>query len=162
MSTRSDALANRLLLGARQLQKFAEGLSDAAWDTICSNEVRPVGVLVNHVASMYPVEVDLIKVLSSGKAIEGVTWDIVDGINVEHAESQHNCNKVETLALLEKNSNAAADAVRGLSDEQLDLASPISLNADAPLTTQYFIEDHAITHAFAHLASIKAALNSKG
>ena len=53
-----------------------------------------------------------------------------------------------------------ANAVRALSDQQLDKAAPISLNWDAPLTTQYFIEDHPIGHPFAHLASIRAQLNA--
>jgi hypothetical protein len=48
--------------------------------------------------------------------------------------------------------------IRGLSDEQLDRASPISLNWDAPLTTQFFIEDHPLSHSFRHLSSIRAAL----
>ena len=162
MSTRANALADRLLFGVRQLKDYAEGLSEAAWTTTCPNEQRPVGVMVHHVASMFPVELDLIKVLASGKAIEGVTWDMVDGINAEHAGSQINCSKAETLALFEKNSPAITDVIRALSDEQLDLASPISLNADTPLTTQYFIEDHAVCHSFVHLASIQAALNGNG
>jgi hypothetical protein len=162
MSTRANALADRLLLGARKLKDYAEGLSDAAWVTMCPNEQRPVGVMVHHVASMFPVELDLIQVLASGKAIEGVTWDMVDGINAEHAGSQINCSKAETLALFDENSQAIAEVIRALSDEQLNLASPISLNADAPLTTQYFIEDHAVSHSFVHLASIQTALNSSG
>jgi hypothetical protein len=34
----------------------------------------------------------------------------------------------------------------------------VSLNADAPLTAQFFIEDHALRHSFQHLASIRSAL----
>ena len=30
--------------------------------------------------------------------------------------------------------------------------------ANAPLTTQFFIEDHALRHRFHHLANIEAAL----
>jgi hypothetical protein len=160
MSTRANALADRLEQGAAQLAAFAEGLSDVEWGTICPNEDRPVGVLIHHVASAYPVEVDLIQVLASGKAVEGVTWDMVDQMNADHADSQEQCSKAETLKLLKENSAAAAKAVRALSDQQLDTASPISLNWDAPLTTQYFIEDHPIGHPFAHLASIRAQLNA--
>ena len=47
-----------------------------------------------------------------------------------------------------------------LSDEQLDRCAPVSLNAGAPLTTQYIIEDHALRHSWHHLAKIKAALKS--
>jgi hypothetical protein len=48
--------------------------------------------------------------------------------------------------------------VRALTDAQLDSAAPFSLNADAPLTSQFVIEDHALRHSWHHLAKIKAAL----
>jgi len=38
------------------------------------------------------------------------------------------------------------------------LPSPVSLNADAPLTPQFLIEDHALRHRWRHLAKIKAVL----
>jgi len=93
-------------------------------------------VLIHHIASAYLVEVNLIQGLASGKAIEGVTWEMVDQGNAEHADSQAGCSKSETLALLQKYSGFAADVVRGLSDAQLDKVSPTFLNWDAPLTTQ--------------------------
>jgi hypothetical protein len=43
-----------------------------------------------------------------------------------------------------------------------DRAATVSLNADATLTAQFFIEDHALRHSFHHLASIQAALNEQG
>lgn len=43
-------------------------------------------------------------------------------------------------------------------DEQLDSAAPVSLNADAPLTAQFVVEDHALRHSWHHLAKIKAVL----
>ena len=159
MSTRANELANRLEKGANQLLAFAEGLSQAEWETICPTEKRSIGVLVHHVASAYLVEVDLIRDLASSKAIEGVSWDMVDQMNAEHADTQASCSKTETLELLKQNSALAAGAVRALSDEQLDKVSPISLNWNAPLTTQYFIEEHPISHSYAHLASIRTTLN---
>ena len=36
-------------------------------------------------------------------------------------------------------------------------AAPVSLNS-APLTCQFFLEDHAVRHSYHHLARIKAAL----
>ena len=119
---------------------------------------RTVGVTVHHVGSMYPIEVQLAHVLASGKAVEGVTWTVVAGINAQHAEEYSNVSKSEALALLRTNSRAAAAAVRRLSDEQLDRAAPVSLNSDAPLTTQFFIEDHALRHSWHHLAKLRAAV----
>jgi len=52
--------------------------------------------------------------------------------------------------------------VRAMSDEELDRANKVSLNGDAPLTTQFFIEDHALRHSWHHLAKIRAALRREG
>jgi hypothetical protein len=158
MSARSEALASRVEDGARQLADFAGSCSEAEWQTISPNEGRSVGVLVHHVATMYPIEVQLVQTLASGKPIAGVSWDDVDGINARHAEEHARTSRDETLALLRSNSAAAAAAIRALGDAELDQAAPISLNADAPLTTQYFIEQHPLAHPYAHMASIKAAL----
>ncbi|HEU5309922.1 MAG TPA: DinB family protein [Candidatus Eisenbacteria bacterium] len=158
MSSRARALAERIEQGASALAAFAEKLTDAEWNTPVPGDGRTVGVTVHHVANMYPIEVELAQVLASGKAIEGVTWDAVAGINKKHAHEHAQCTKQEALDFLRKNSKAAADAVRQIKDEDLDRAAPISLNADAPLTAQFFIEDHALRHSFHHLAKMKAAL----
>jgi len=52
----------------------------------------------------------------------------------------------------------AAAAIRALSDEDLDQAAPMSLNSDAPLTCQFFLEDHAVRHSYHHLARVREAL----
>jgi DinB superfamily len=158
MNPRSRALAERIEQGAAALAAFAVGLSDQEWNTVIPGDGRTVGVIVHHVANMYPIEVELAQVLASGKPIEGVTWAAVADINKKHAHEHARCTKAEALEFLRRNSRAAADAVRGMKDEDLDHAAPISLNADAPLTAQFFIEDHALRHSFHHLAKMKAAL----
>ena len=159
VSKRSEALAQRLELGARQLATLAESLSDADWQKpVSPTDRRTVGVIIHHVGNMYPIEVQLAQVLASGKAIEGVSWNDVAKINHDHAESNAKVTKAEALEFLRKNSAAAAEAVRAMTDEQLDTAAGVSLNGDAPLTCQFFIEDHALRHSFHHLAKIKAAL----
>jgi hypothetical protein len=67
----------------------------------------------------------------------------------------------DALELLRQNSAAAAAAVRAFSDEQLAQAAPVSLYADAPLTCQFYIEDHALRHSYHHLAKIRAALGAQ-
>ena len=62
---------------------------------------------------------------------------------------------------LQRNSDAAAAAIRALSDDQLERAAGISLNADAPLTCQFMLEDHAVRHSYHHLAKIRGALAAK-
>jgi hypothetical protein len=158
MSRRAEALADRLEQGAEALAVFAESLSDAEWRMNVPKDGRPIGVIVHHVASVYPIEVQLAQTLAGGKPVTGVTWDGVAQMNAEHAHKNGTVGKPETLALLRRNSKSAADAVRAFSDEQLDAAAPVSLNAEAPLTAQFIIEDHALRHSFHHLARIRAAV----
>jgi len=159
MSNRANALADRIEQGAQALAALAEELSEAEWQTVVTNDERTVGVLVHHVASVYPIEIDLARGLAEGKPIAGVTWDDVAQGNAKHAQEHAGVSKEETLELLRQNSKVAADRVREFTDEDLDNAATISLNADAPLTAQFFIEDHALRHSFHHLANIRAALN---
>lgn len=158
MSTRSDALAQRLENGAHQLAEFAKSLSDAEWAKTVPSDGRPVGVTVHHVANMYPIEIQLAQSLGAGNAIEGVTWDAVHDINAKHAVEKKSVTKAEAIDALLSASATAAAAVRAFTDSQLDAAAPVSLNSDAPLTCQFFIEDHAMRHSYHHLAKIRAAL----
>ena len=155
---RSEALAKRLENGAAALAAFAATLSDAEWETSLLKDGRKVGVIVHHVASMYPIEIQLAGQLAAGQPITGVTWEAVHAINRKHAEENDKISKEAALALLRTNSAAAAQAVRALSAEELDRAAPVSLNGDAPLTSQFLLEDHAVRHSYHHLAGIKAAL----
>jgi DinB superfamily len=158
MNQRSEALAARLEAGAAALTAFADTLSEAEWHTRLPKDGRKIGVVVHHVASVYPIEIHLASLLASGQPITGVTWDVVANMNRDHAKENDSTAKEATLALLAVNSAAAAAAIRALSDEQLDRAAPVSLNSDAPLTCQFMLEDHAVRHSYHHLAGIRAAL----
>ncbi len=158
MGKRSDALAERLEQGAAALAVFARDLTDTEWQARIPKDGRKIGVVVHHVADIYPLEIQLTEALAAGKPIEGVTWDVVAQVNAEHAAKNDGATKQATLELLRINSAAAAAAIRSLSDEQLDRAATVSLYFDAPLTCQFFIEDHALRHSFHHLGKIKAAL----
>jgi hypothetical protein len=158
MSKRAEALADRMAHGHQELATLGESLSPAEWQTYCADEERTVGVLIHHVASMLPAELDLVKVLASGQPITGVNRDSVDEMNLRHAQEHRDCSQQETLDLLRRNSGLVVGAIRELSDEELDRAAPVPLHADARLTTQYFIEDHPLGHAYHHLAGIRVAI----
>jgi len=155
---RSEALAARLEAGAAALAAFAGTLSEAEWHTLIPHDGRKIGVVVHHVASVYPIEIQLAQALASGQPIAGVTWDGIHAMNRDHATENGAVTKEAALALLEANSAAAAAAIRALSDAELDRAAHVSLNSDAPLTGQFFLEDHAVRHSYHHLARIRAAL----
>jgi hypothetical protein len=157
INARSEALAARLEAGAAALAAFAATLSESEWQMRVPKDGRKVGVVVHHVASMYPVEIQLAGALAAGRPITGLTWDVVAAINRDHAAQNDGVTKEAALALLAANSAAAAAAIRAFTDEELDRAAPVSLNSDAPLTCQFMLEDHAVRHSYHHLAGIRAA-----
>src|SRR3954449_2146113 len=99
LNRRSDALAARLESGAAALAAFAKRLSGADWQTRLPKDGRKVGVVVHHVASMYPLEIQLATLLAAGQPITGVTGDAVDAINRDHAEENDNVTKEAALTL---------------------------------------------------------------
>src|SRR5882762_4288032 len=85
-SQRADAMADRLEQGARALAAFATSLTDAEWTARTPHDGRTVGVIVHHVASVYPVEIQLAQTLAGGKPVTGVTMDHVHEMNAGHAK----------------------------------------------------------------------------
>ena len=162
MNPRAQALAATLEKGAAAITEFASTLTDAEWQTPLPKDGRKIGVVVHHVASIYPLEIELAQKLAAGGAITGLSWDDVHALNAAHARDNDKVTKEEALALLRANATAAAAAIRALSDEDLDLVAPNSLYGDAPLTCQFMLEDHAVRHSFHHLARIRMALPSEG
>lgn len=157
-SHRASALAERLEVGARALAALASALTDAEWQTRIPGDGRKIGVVVHHVASMYPIEMQVALTLAAGNPVVGLTWNDVHQINAKHAAEHAAVTKAEAIDLLLRNSTEAASAIRALSDDALDRAAAVSLNAGAPLTCQFMLEDHAVRHSYHHLAKIRAAL----
>ena len=159
MSRRSELLADRIEEGADGLAAFAEGLSEAEWHTpVSGTDSRSVGVILHHVATVYPIEIQLAQTIASGHAVTEVTWEVVSELNAKHAHDQVEVTKDAAIELVRKNSRAAADAVRAFTDDELDQAAPFSLSFGAPVTAQFVIEDHALRHSWHHLARIRTAL----
>ena len=158
MSTRSEILAQRLEEGVRQLADLARSLSDEQWQARVPHDNRKIGVVVHHVGTMYPIEIGLAQQMAGGQGVEGVTWEKVAEMNADHARSFDAVTKQDALDLLQKNSTAAAAAVRALTDAQLDTVVPPSLNSNGPRSCQFMLEDHAVGHAWHHLLKIRGAL----
>ena len=159
MNRRAELLADRIEEGAANLAAFAEGLSEVEWRTpVSGSDGRSIGVIVHHVASIYPVEIDVARAIASGKAVTDVTWGAVAELNAKHARENAGTTKAAALELLRRNSREAAAAVRAFTDDELDRAAPFSLSFGAPMTAQFVIEDHALRHSWHHLFRIRKAL----
>lgn len=158
MSDRSEALAARLEAGATKLAEFAATLSETEWQTPVPHDGRKIGVVVHHVASVYPIEINLAQSLAAGQPITAVTWDAVHAMN-------RTTRKRMTASPRKRHSPCWAPTVPGRPRQyalsamrKLDRAAPVSLNGDAPLTCQFMLEDHAVRHSYHHLVRIRAAL----
>lgn len=162
MGRRADSLAARIEEGAAGLAAFAEGLSETDWRTPVpgsGRDSRSVGVIVHHVASVYPIEITLARAIASGKPVTDVTWEAVADMNAKHAADHVGVAKGPAIELLRRNAREAANAVRAFTDDELDRAAPFSLSFGAPVTAQFVIEDHALRHSWHHLARIRSALH---
>jgi hypothetical protein len=157
-SQHANVLAERLEQGAAALIALASGLTDAEWQTPLPKDGRKIGVIVHHVASVYPLEIQIAQTVANGQPLTGVTMDAVHQMNAKHAVDHGGVTKEETIDLLRRNSAAAAAAIRELTDAQLAHAETVSLYEDAPLTSQFVLEDHAVRHSYHHLHLIRRAL----
>jgi hypothetical protein len=160
MSQRTEALARSLEEGAAALATFANSLTDKEWQTPLPHDGRKIGVVVHHVAIVYPLEIMLARSVAAGTP-DGITMDAVNQMNAGHANEYEAITKEDAMNLLAANSAAAAAAIRTLTDEDLDRAAPVPLYGNARLTCQFVLEDHAVRHSIHHLAKIKAALPAR-
>ena len=159
MSQRTKALAKSLEEGAHVLASFASTLTEEQWQARLPKDGRKVGVIVHHVASVYPLEIQFAQSVIDGKPAS-ITGEDVNEMNAGHAKESDGVTKEETLKLLADNSAAAAVAIRSLTDEELDRVAPVPLYGNAQLTCQFILEDHAVRHSYHHLTRIRAALTS--
>src|SRR5262245_11411078 len=159
ISQRAQLLADRIEQGAAELASFVETLSEAEWkQPASSTDRRSIAVIVDHVAAVYPIEIDLARTIAAGEAVAQVTWEVVAELNANHAKDQAGVTKEAALKLLGKNSRVAAEAVRAFTDDELNQAAPFSLSYGAPVTAQFVIEDHSLRHSWHHLAKIRKAV----
>jgi hypothetical protein len=157
-SRRAAALADRIEEGAARLAAFIQELPETLWKKpISATDRRTVGVVVHHVAWIYPIEIEVARAIGSGMAVE-TAWPDIAQLNAKHAGDNSQVTKAAALELLAKNSQEAASAVRGFTDEELDRSAPFGLSYGAPVTAQFVIEDHAMRHAWHHLAKIKESV----
>src|ERR1043165_3745951 len=105
---RANAMADRLEQGARALASFASGLTDAQWQTRVPKDGRKVGVVVHHVASVYPIEIHLAQALAGGNAITGGPWAGTQERNPAQGRENEGVKKKGALVLLQPNSAPAA------------------------------------------------------
>lgn len=156
MNERAQALADQVAQASQALLAAVRRCAEAEWQQPSQGDGRTIGVLVHHVASTHAGIIALAQQVAAGQALPPLTWEMTHQINADHAREHANCAMSETLGLFQRNSAAAADAIRDMSDAQLDRTS--TWPVDGAVSVQRLIELHLIDHAREHLATITATL----
>ena len=63
MTKRSDALAERL--------------KEAQWEARGPKDARKAGIIAHHVASVYPLEIQLAQTVVAGRSVSDLSWDTI-------------------------------------------------------------------------------------
>src|SRR3954453_20711421 len=108
MNNRSEDFGSRLELGAEALGPFAATPTKTDWQTRVPNDGRTIGVVAHHVASMYPIEMQLVRLLAAGQPITEVTWDGIQAINRGNAKENEPVTKHAALPIFANNRAIAA------------------------------------------------------
>jgi hypothetical protein len=154
VAQRSEEFAKRFEQVNSEFTRAVESSSDGQWRAVCKDEGRAVGVTAHHVAVSHVGISGLVGAIAAGAAMPPLTMDNINEGNAAHAAEHANCRKEETAKLLRENGVAAAQMVRGLSDDQLDKAGSF---VGQEMTAGQAIENVLIGHVSGHLASLKAA-----
>lgn len=75
VSARAEALAAAPEQGANALITLAGGLTEAEWQSRLPKDGRKVGVVVHHVASVYPLKIELAQKLAAVRALSDEQLD---------------------------------------------------------------------------------------
>jgi uncharacterized damage-inducible protein DinB len=158
MSERAAALATAFENANNELIAAVEACPDEQWRQTCSEEGWSVAVTSHHVGIGHQPIAGFIQMMANGQPIPPVTMEMFDAANAQHAQEHANCTKAETLELLRTGGQAAAEMLRGLTDEQLDRSQPMAFAGGQSWSAADMIERVLIGHPVQHGASVKAAL----
>jgi uncharacterized damage-inducible protein DinB len=157
MGARAEQYAKQFEAANNELIAAVEGLSEQQWRTKTNPEGWSVGVVAHHLATSHGPVSGFAQAIANGQSVPPLTMDMIHQGNAKHAQENANCGKAETLALLREANAAAAKAISGLSDEQLDKSADVIGN---PMTSAAVIEHILIGHTTQHTASIKEVVGS--
>ena len=160
MGQRGEALAERLTQANDTLIAVLDGCSDEQWKQTCSDEGWSVGVTAHHVAISHKGIAGLVRSLANSQPVPEFTREMIDAGNAQHAQEFANVTKEETVDLLRREGQAAADMLRGFSDGQLDGMAPMPFAGGAHWSVEQLVNRVLIGHPEEHTQSIRKAIGS--
>lgn len=157
MGTRAADLATKLEQANAAVIGAVEGSSDADWQRVTGSEGWSVGVTARHIAISHLPIMGLVELVATGGDVPPVTMEMFHASNAQHAQEHAGCTREEVLEILRRDGKAAADRLRGLSDEQLDRTASMAFAGGAEMSAGQLVEMILLGHPAQHLESITAA-----
>lgn len=154
--SKAAALASRFEQASNDLASKIQGLSDDDWQAKTPEEGWTVAATAHHAAGSSAPTSMMVQAAATGSPMPTITVDGLNEMNAEHARQYANVSREETLTLLHETTGPAADVVRELSDEQLNLKALLPFGME--MTAEQIIENVLIGHITGHGASINAAM----
>jgi hypothetical protein len=118
-SRRAEELAAEYETKHAAFVAFIETLTDEQWLTFVPNEERTVASLAHHVAWGYRVEMVPFHRMALGESPEPWTLRELEVVNAELGPEYAECDRHETLVLLNQTATETAALIRSLTDQQL-------------------------------------------
>ena len=155
MGQQAQDLLERFQQANREFIELIERCSEEQWRKVTDSEGWPVGVAAHHVAEGWGRAAARVEAIANGKPAPQFGSGTLDERNAAHAQQYANVTKEETLPLLRRNSETAANVLSGLEDEQLDR---VDATGNPPRSARQWAEIGLVGHPQSHQQSIKAAL----
>jgi uncharacterized damage-inducible protein DinB len=120
MSERAEALASQFERMNDDLIATVERCPDAQWSAKCADTGWTANVQAHHIAAARAGLIQVLGAVAGGEKTLNMDSATLDRINAKHAQEYANVSRETVVADLHTSGAAAADWIRGLSDEQLD------------------------------------------
>ena len=155
-SERAAALAGDFGAANADALEFARSCTEGEWALTVPGEGWTVGVVLHHIAEGHAHFARWLDDMAHGDGVAETAAD-VDRANAAHAVRAQTVSLVETAALLDANGDLLGEALRRLSDAELDRTAPFSPAGGRLLPTGDLAAVPA-RHTREHLAHARAAV----
>jgi len=162
MSERAERLATELEQANAAVIAFAASCPAAAWTMPCVDDGRTVAAVVRHVGGAYIAHARLVQAVAAGEPVPAMfgDWATIHEGNAIAAAKYADADRGETIASLQRNGGNLADAIRALSDAQLDRTAVVPIFGDEARTTEQIIVFPVIAHPHGHLVDLRATVEN--